>query len=75
MMYLYKLERTDSWSYDEYDSAIVAAPTEQDARLMNPDGEGVYWVDGEWKRKDRDGTYRWYTSSWCNPNEIGRAHV
>jgi hypothetical protein len=77
-MNLYKLERTDSLGYDEYDSMIVAAPNEQEARIMHPDGD--HWVDGEWKFKDRDGDYRWSTSDWCNPNDlkvecIGTTHL
>lgn len=36
---LYLLERTDdSGSYDIYDSVIVAAFSEDDAKLINPDG-------------------------------------
>jgi len=77
-MYLFKLGRTDDWGYDEYGSMVVAAKDEQEARLMSPDGD--HWIDGEWKFKDRDGDYRWSTSTWCNPNDlkvefIGTTHL
>ena len=35
-MLLYKLERTDEWSYDSYDSCIVAAEDEKDAITITP---------------------------------------
>ena len=39
---LYLIERTDKWSYDEYDSAVVCAESEEEAKLINPNGD---WVD------------------------------
>jgi hypothetical protein len=36
---LYLIERTDNWSYDDYDSVVVCAESEDEARLINPDGE------------------------------------
>lgn len=41
-MNLYLLERTDSVGYDEFDSIIVAAPSEAAARVIRPAGG---WVD------------------------------
>jgi hypothetical protein len=38
-MRLWKLTRTDKWGYDDFDSAIVAANTEQEARSITPDGD------------------------------------
>jgi len=38
-MKIYKIERTDKWSYDDYDSAVVAAESEDDARSIHPDVE------------------------------------
>jgi hypothetical protein len=35
-MNIYKIERIDSCGYDEYDSAIVAAENESDARTIHP---------------------------------------
>lgn len=35
-MNLYKVERTDSIDYDEYDSAVIAAESEDEARSTPP---------------------------------------
>jgi len=35
-MKLYLISRTDSWSYDDYDSAVVAAPSEDIAKSIHP---------------------------------------
>lgn len=40
-MNLYLLERLDDVDYDEFDSIIAAAPTEQAARAIRPDGGWV----------------------------------
>lgn len=49
-MNLYLLEREDDIGYDEFDSIVVAAPTEQAARAIRPRGGWVYgeaWDDAE----------------------------
>lgn len=33
-MKLYLIERSDYWSYDDYDATVVAAPTENKARVL-----------------------------------------
>ena len=43
-MNLYLLERTDDIGYDEFDSIIVAAPTEQAACAIPPDRG--HWDEG-----------------------------
>jgi len=47
-MKLWKISRKDRIGYDEYDSAVVAAETEEQARNIHPchsryDGTGVDW--------------------------------
>lgn len=37
-MKLWKISQTANDGYDTYDSAVVAAETEDEARLMHPDG-------------------------------------
>lgn len=37
-MKLWKVARTDEWSYDDYDALIVAAVDEASARMTTPDG-------------------------------------
>lgn len=38
-MKLFLILQTENDDYDTYDSAVVAAETEEDARLINPDGK------------------------------------
>ena len=51
-MKIFKVERTDHIDYDEYDSVIVVAADEQQARETHPrcgnewDSEDECWTDG-----------------------------
>ena len=38
---IWLIERTDEYGYDEYDSAVVYAETDDEAREMHPNGYGV----------------------------------
>ena len=49
-MNLYKISQTENDDYDTYDSAVVAAETEDDARMITPDA-------GQWGKD---------SSHWCN---------
>jgi hypothetical protein len=50
-MNIYKIERTDGASYDEYDSAVVIAPDEEMARRMNPGKpNGELMTDEDWRK-------------------------
>jgi hypothetical protein len=70
-MNLYKIVRTDDyWGDDDYVSAVVVAANEQEARLMNPEGDALCWVEGGWKRKDRNGEYEFAYTNWCNPEDL-----
>ena len=55
MLYLWKVERTDSVWYDQYDAIIVVARTEADARQIHPYGDGQKVDDsdrfGSWSIK------------------------
>lgn len=51
-MKLYKISQTENQSYDTFDSAIVAAESENEAKNIHPSGDNDYW-------KDRYNT-------WCN---------
>jgi len=43
-MKIYKVERPNGeWGYDEYDSFVCVASSEEDARKMHPGG-----IDGTW---------------------------
>jgi hypothetical protein len=59
-MKLYIISRTSSPGFDAYDSAVVAAHNEEEARNMHPNGDvwvgrGYYTdgiVDGQWNSID-----------------------
>lgn len=61
-MKLYKISQTKNTGYDTYDSAVVAAPDEQTARVMNPDnGKAIT----EWKSENHP------FESWCySPDQV-----
>ncbi len=42
-LYLYLVERTDNWGYDDYDAFVCAAASEDDARNMRPEGLHAEW--------------------------------
>lgn len=52
---LYLISQQVNPGYDTYDSAVVAAASEEDARTIHPDGS-----------KDWDGKDRWPFSSWAD---------
>ena len=52
MLYIWKVERTDSVWYDQYDAIVVVARTEDEARQIHPYGDG-------WKVDDSDRYGSW----------------
>jgi hypothetical protein len=49
-MKLFLISQDKNNDYDTYDSAVVAAETEDAARMTHPDGYGdPDWPKGEWK--------------------------
>ena len=69
-MNLYRISQSANDGYDTYDSAIVAAATEEQARRISPDGNVVWsdamkcWVGENGKRRD-------WTGLWCaNIDEV-----
>lgn len=53
-MKLYRVERTDKWSYDDYDQFICWANNEEEARWLAPDPEYHMWKDGVYCYSYRD---------------------
>jgi len=52
-MQLYLLQQDENCGYDTYDSCVVVAETEDDARLINPDGKwGRTWT--AWCKKPEE---------------------
>lgn len=70
-MKLYKIWQEVNQEYDTYDSAVVAAKTIDDARLVHPSGykwNGNSWIHtrADGSECEMDGIY----SSWCNPKDV-----
>lgn len=57
-MNIYKVERTDKWSYDNYDAFVCVAQNEEQARWMMPNPHyEVRRDDGKVYFKYGDGSY------------------
>lgn len=54
-MKLYLISQDQNNYYDTYDSAVVAAPDEDTARRMDPDGKIALWEK--------------HCSAWCSSSE------
>ncbi len=48
MLYLYLISQNENNDYDTYDSAVVVASSEDEARKIHPDGENGRWDKGYW---------------------------
>jgi len=60
-MNLYVIRQSVNNDWDTYDSAVVIAKSEEEARTIHPDGNR--WIDGKWEG--------WSSAStWCNPEEV-----
>lgn len=60
-MYLYLIKQNVNCDYDTYDSAVVIASSEDEARTIHPDGQR--WVDNDWNGW-------WGLDSWCHPEYV-----
>lgn len=68
-MNLYLLKRTDKVSWDEYDSAVVKAASEEEARLIHPSMYGNYkWKNNAWFFNDLK--QESYAHGWTDPSKI-----
>ncbi len=63
-VYLYLISQTTNSDYDTYDSAIVAAYNEEDAKLIHP--QGFVWNSGGRKGWGD----RWGSRTWADPNDV-----
>lgn len=67
-MKLWKISRNDRIRYDEYDSAVVVAKTEEDARLIHPN-EMAEWSGRNWTRLSV-GEQVWTCEDWAPPHTL-----
>lgn len=64
-MKLWLVTRNGSGGYDTYSDFIVAAETEDEARLTHPDGFHT-WNGRKWRQPDHD----WNDGSWTAPSNV-----
>ncbi len=73
-MNIYLIKRRDECDYDEYDSAVVVAETEQDARNTHPAGTGAKWgrieVMGGMELKWVEPSHGWMCHDWVPPETV-----
>lgn len=55
-MNFYLVERTDKWSYDDYDSFVCVAENEEQAKWLTPDDYCVWGDDGKLYFQYADGS-------------------
>ena len=70
-MNLYLISQTKYDDYDTYDSAVVAAESEDDARKIHPNG--YEYIEGKWMYLSSDGEYRegcHISPSWPTASDI-----
>jgi len=78
MKHLYLISQNKNTGYDLYDSAVVCANTEEEAREINPGGF-YKWHDGSWWFQYADGTeraekdYSWTDIKYVKVKKIGEA--
>ena len=60
-MNLYVIRQSVNNRYDTYDSAVVIAQSEEEAKTIHPDGSR--WIDGAW-------TGSFCASTWCKPEQV-----
>jgi hypothetical protein len=65
-MYLYRITLDSSIDYDMYDSAVVIATSEEEARTIHPDGRHR-WDE---ESKDWGTTFSGTIGSWGRPEQV-----
>jgi len=64
---LYKISQAVNTEYDTYDSAVVVAENEEDARTTHPSGSGAKWDNECEEWGDGEGTEIW---EWSTPKNV-----
>jgi len=79
-MKIFLISQNINTDYDTYDSAIVVAENEADARTINPSGFVTHITDNEWMGTYSGGNnvgkeYIFGSSSWINFKDINQLSV
>lgn len=61
-MKLWLIKRRGDWDYDDFDAAVVAADTSDDARLTHPGGGDYVWDGDRWSMSG--------LSDWVSPDRV-----
>lgn len=71
-MKLWRISQNVNNGWDTYDSAVVAAETEEEARCTYPDtNEETRWNGNEWMLQVRDGrVVEFHSSTWTKPDNV-----
>jgi hypothetical protein len=74
MLNLYLISQSVNNNYDTYDSAVVAAASEEEARLIYPTNWGennVLWNGSKWLWYIKDGRVLDYSpNTWTTPDNV-----
>ena len=62
-MNLYLIRQNMNRDYDTYDSAVVIANSEEEAKTIHP--EGYRWKDNKWR-----GGMFYSQRTWCHPEHV-----
>lgn len=65
-MKIWHIQRVGKYSYDDYDSAVVVAETEDAARRIHPNGD-LTFRDGKWWMRGKATPEDWAYDSWVTP--------
>jgi hypothetical protein len=65
-MNLYLISQDVNTGYDTYDSAVVAAPSEEDARLIHPNGKRF----DEIEKESEPYLKNIYITEWCKSEKV-----
>lgn len=79
MTKLWLVKRTSPYGYDDYDSMVVAADTELEARTYHPDGcVKAQKKDDSWEYIWLGGTHSWkpdWQPSWCSIEDTSASYL
>ena len=70
-MKLWLISQSVNNGYDTYDSAVVAAKTEEEARVTCPSSYSTKWSGTKWLTHLNDGRILELSSgAWCDPKDV-----
>ena len=71
-MNIYLIAQDVNDDYDTYDNAVVIADNEEEARIMNPDGDSIWSSErNAWMQVWNNGTQEpSFCKTWANPVEV-----